>query len=88
MCRRNGHLSHLIDHNLSADVTECMTKNGINGDLFMELTEGDFKEMAPRIADRILLSFIQQAHRTDEAGKEGTTGPLTLYRRMLQICNI
>ena len=43
----------------------------------MELTEGDFKEMAPRIADRILLSFIQQAHRTDEAGKEGTTGPLT-----------
>ena len=54
----------------------------------MELTEGDFKEMAPRIADRILLSFIQQAHRTDEAGKEGTTGPLTLYRRMLQICNI
>ena len=78
----------LAKKDLSADVTVCMTENGISGDLFMELTEADFKEMAPRISDRISLRRIQQAHRTDEVAKEDTVGPLTPKVKCLKCIDI
>ena len=80
----------LAKKDLSADVTVCMsmTENGISGDLFMKLTEADFKEMAPRISDRISLRRIQQAHRTDEVAKEDTVGPLTPKVKCLKCIDI
>ena len=45
----------LAKNNASADVLASLEDNGVTGAVFLELTGDDLKEMAPRMADRVIL---------------------------------
>ena len=53
----------LIEKGLPQDVTTAIQENGVSGDIFMELSEDNLKEVAPRLSDIIALKQIQQSHQ-------------------------
>ena len=51
----------LAKNNISADVLASLEDNGVTGAVFLELTGDNLKEMAPRMADRVILRRIQRS---------------------------
>ena len=43
------------------DVVHAVRRNGVNGDVFLELTEEHLKELAPLLGDRIALKKIHSS---------------------------
>lgn len=51
----------LAKNSVSAEVLAFVRDNGVTGSVFLELTGDDLKEMAPRLADRVVLRKIQNS---------------------------
>ena len=49
----------LRDNNVSSDVSDRVKSNQINGELFLELTSDELKEIAPVLGDRVTLRKLQ-----------------------------
>ena len=60
-------------HQLPSSVIEAVEENGVGGEVFMQLSEIQLKEIAPRLADRITLQGIQ---KSEEARKAKETMPM------------
>ena len=51
------------EHDFPEGVIGALRENGINGSLFLQLTADDLKELAPRIADRVVIRELQSTVR-------------------------
>lgn len=51
----------LENRGCAEDVVHAVRQNGVNGDVFLELTEEHFKELAPLISDLIALTKIHSS---------------------------
>ena len=56
----------LAEKLISSDVLASMENNGVTGAVFLELTDDDLKEMAPRMADRVALRRIQRSQSDED----------------------
>ena len=50
-------------HDFPEGVIGALRENGINGSLFLQLTADELKELAPRIADRVVIRELQSTVR-------------------------
>ena len=49
----------LRDNHVSSDVSDRVKSNQINGELFLELSSDELKEIAPVLGDRVALRKLQ-----------------------------
>ncbi len=54
-------VTYLESKGLPMEVTEAAWENGVDGEVFLELTESNLQEIAPRLADRVKLKKLQQS---------------------------
>jgi len=60
------------DHEFPEAVVDGLRENGVNGSLFLQLSTEELKELAPRIADRVVLRQIQSAVRIMYDSRKGS----------------
>ena len=65
-------LEFLLSKNFSTDVVESFRENGVDGTTFLHMEDEHFKEVAPRVVDRINLKKLQSSYMVSYKPRDAT----------------
>lgn len=69
----------LAGKNVSSTVIEAFARNKINGDLFLEMRESDVNEMAPLLADRLMLRRLIEEFKKKKMPRKVSPRPVAIF---------